>query len=227
LYPPREEYTYSARLLWVDGRPEGDPVYVPALRRLGLEVRLSSTGREALALIKSYQPDIVVINAGGMRSNGQRLVSSLARTLAKVPVVLIAPDGQTIPPASEAKVILHPPFTVRKLINRLIALLPGRGREILQVGPIVLDLDRLKVTCGGRETTLTPRVAGLLKLFMEHPGEVLERERLIKKIWKTDYVGDTRTLDTHISWLRRAIETDPRRPKRLITLRRVGYRLDV
>jgi DNA-binding response OmpR family regulator len=62
---------------------------------------------------------------------------------------------------------------------------------------------------------------------MESPGEVVEREELFKKVWETDYTGDTRTLDVHISWLRKAIEPDPTQPKFLRTIRGVGYRLDV
>ena len=62
---------------------------------------------------------------------------------------------------------------------------------------------------------------------MEHHGEVVEREQLFKEVWETDYTGDTRTLDVHISWLRRAIELDPLKPKFLKTIRGVGYRLDV
>ena len=62
---------------------------------------------------------------------------------------------------------------------------------------------------------------------MEHPGEMLERERLFREVWKTEYTGDTRTLDVHISWLRQAIEVDPRKPHFLKTIRGVGYRLDI
>jgi DNA-binding response OmpR family regulator len=62
---------------------------------------------------------------------------------------------------------------------------------------------------------------------MEHPNEVLEREDIFRKIWSTEYTGDTRTLDVHISWIRQAIEENPRKPRYLITIRSVGYRLDI
>jgi DNA-binding response OmpR family regulator len=64
-------------------------------------------------------------------------------------------------------------------------------------------------------------------MLMENTGEVLERKNLFRRVWKTEYTGDTRTLDVHISWLRRAIEHDPRRPRFLKTIRGVGYRLDI
>ena len=79
----------------------------------------------------------------------------------------------------------------------------------------------------GRSTKLTPRLVTLLQILMEHHGEVVERESLFKRVWETNYTGDTRTLDVHISWLRRAIELDPLHPKFLKTIRGVGYRLDL
>ena len=75
--------------------------------------------------------------------------------------------------------------------------------------------------------TWTARLMDLLNMLLDHRGEVVEREKLFTKVWKTTYVGDTRTLDVHISWLRDAIEKDPRKPDLLKTIRGVGYRLDV
>jgi DNA-binding response OmpR family regulator len=95
------------------------------------------------------------------------------------------------------------------------------------VGPIRLDLEKRRVRCLGKSTKLTPRLVVLLNLLMEKHGEVVEREPLFKKAWETNYTGDTRTLDVHISWLRRAIELDPENPKFLKTIRGVGYRLDI
>jgi DNA-binding response OmpR family regulator len=83
------------------------------------------------------------------------------------------------------------------------------------------------VRCQGRETHLTPRLVELLQILMQHPGEVIERDGLFRQVWKTEYTRDTRTLDVHISWLRRVLEADPRRPRFLKTIRGVGYRLDV
>jgi DNA-binding response OmpR family regulator len=116
---------------------------------------------------------------------------------------------------------------VQKLSNRIKPLLPGDGNNVIQVGSIHLDIERRRVRCLGKNAKLTPRLVALLEILMEHHGEVVEREQLFKKVWETDYTGDTRTLDVHISWLRRAIELDPLKPKFLKTIRGVGYRLDV
>jgi len=94
------------------------------------------------------------------------------------------------------------------------------------VGLIRLDTERRRVRCQGREARLTPRLAQLLQILMEHPGAVVERAQLFRQVWKTEYTEDTRTLDVHISWLREALEEDPRHPQFLKTIRGVGYRLD-
>ena len=81
------------------------------------------------------------------------------------------------------------------------------------------------VTYNGREKHLTPRLSKLLKLLMTNVGKVQLREELFKEVWETDYTGDTRTLDVHISWLRQALEEDPRHPNLIVTARGVGYKL--
>jgi DNA-binding response OmpR family regulator len=123
-------------------------------------------------------------------------------------------------------VILELPFTSRKLLNRIAPLLPGDGKNIIHVGFIRLDLELKRVRCKGREARLTPRLTHLLRVMMQHAGEAVERQKLFSEVWETQYTGDTRTLDVHISWLREAIEADPRHPQFLKTIRGVGYRLD-
>lgn len=123
--------------------------------------------------------------------------------------------------------VLALPFTAQKLVNRVKALMPGDGNNLISVGPIRLDIEHRRVRSLGKNTKLTPRLITLLHILMDKHGEVVERESLFKKVWETNYTGDTRTLDVHISWLRRAIELDPDNPKFLKTIRGVGYRLDV
>jgi DNA-binding response OmpR family regulator len=124
-------------------------------------------------------------------------------------------------------VILSLPFTLQKLMNRIRPLLPAEQKDLLQVGGLQLDPIQRWVRIGGRQTSLTPRLVTLLKILMEHPGEVIEREYLFRTVWDTAYTEDTRTLDVHVSWLRRAIEEDPRNPQHIKTIRGVGYRLDM
>lgn len=89
---------------------------------------------------------------------------------------------------------------------------------------LTLDLERNQVSKGDEVQKLTPMECRLLKVFMSHPNKVLTRKFLMKEIWETDYLGDTRTLDVHIRWLRKKIEDDPNNPNHLKTVYRVGYR---
>jgi DNA-binding response OmpR family regulator len=88
-------------------------------------------------------------------------------------------------------------------------------------------VEHRRVKCLSKSSKITPRLIALLRILLDHHGEVVEREALFKRVWDTNYTGDTRTLDVHISWLRRAIEIDPENPRFLKTIRGVGYRLDV
>mgnify|MGYP000613302397 CR=1 FL=1 len=100
---------------------------------------------------------------------------------------------------------------------------PGR---VLRVGNVALDLESRELNVNGVVSVLTPKQCKLLGVFMTSPGEVLTRKHLIKQVWETDYVGDTRTLDVHVRWLREKIEEDPARPTRIVTVRGAGYRFE-
>ncbi len=218
----------KVRILWVEGKRAESPPFVPSLRKKGYVIELVSTGSEAVSRLLEFDPDLVVVNAASMRTTGKRICRSLREKSNGVPVVIISdPERTSSTDDPCANVVLALPFTTRKLLNRILPLLPGDMEPILHVGPIRLFPDRKLVRCQGREATLTPRLAHLLRLFMEHPGEALEREKLFKEVWNTEYTVDTRTLDVHISWLRQAIEEDPRKPRFLKTMRGLGYRLDV
>ncbi len=217
----------KARILWVEGKRADSPSFIPSLRKKDYLIETVPNGSTALQKLQEIDPDLVVVNAASLRSNGKRICRSLRDQWNGLPIILITSPDQ---PASEdacANTVLTLPFTARKLINRIQPLLPGNEQQMLHVGHIRLDLERRQVRCQGKEARLTPRLTRLLQILMQHPGEVMEREKLFREIWKTEYTGDTRTLDVHISWLRQAIEANPRSPKFLKTIRRVGYRLDV
>jgi DNA-binding response OmpR family regulator len=217
----------KAVLLWIDGRPAESASLIAAIRKKGYRIETVPTGSEAVARLPELDPDLVVVNAAFMRSSGTRICNTLRKTYSKLPIVVIVSNSSAIPKDNSANAVLPMPFTPRKLLNRIVPLLPGDGRHLLHVGPIRLDWEHKRVNCQGREARLTPRLTRLLKIFMEHPREVFERGALFREVWETGYTGDTRTLDVHISWLRQAIEKDPRNPVYLKTIRGVGYRLDV
>jgi DNA-binding response OmpR family regulator len=201
------------------------------LRERGYDVEVTSTGKAAVERLSDADADkpihLVVINAASLRTSGKYICQNLRKCRENLPIIIISSPDQPKNTDDCANVVLNLPFTYRKIINRIVRLLPSDGKSIFKVGPIQMDLEQNRVACEGREARLTPRQAQLLQMLMNHHGEVVERERLFKQVWNTDYTGDTRTLDVHISWLRQAIEKDPRNPQFLKTIRGVGYRLDV
>lgn len=217
----------SAKILVIERRAKGVPVFAAGLEKHGFDVVAVETGSAALARLLELAPDLVVVHAASMRTSGKRICQLLRRADNDLPILLITAPDAVVSKDHAASMALALPFTIRKLTNRIHRLLPGAGDRLLHAGPIRLDMDTRRVQCLGRETRLTPRLSRLLQVFMRHPNEVLERDWLFSQVWETDYTGDTRTLDVHISWLRRAIEPDPRRPRFIKTLRGVGYRLDV
>ena len=217
----------KARILWIEGKRVDNPTFVPALRKKDYTIEVVPTGSAALARLGELDPDLVVVNAASLRTSGKRICRELRAQVNGLPIVVITNPNQPLLNEQCASVVLALPFTARKLLNRIQPLLPGDGQHLLHVGHIRLDAERRRVRCQGREARLTPRLARLLRVLMEHPGVVIEREQIFREVWSTEYTEDTRTLDVHISWLREAIEEDPRSPQFLKTIRGVGYRLDV
>jgi DNA-binding response OmpR family regulator len=215
-------------ILWIEGRWSGNPEFVSLLRKKGFFIETTSTGKKALEMAAENDYAILVVNAASMRTSGARICKSIYEQHPNLPIILIcSPDRVAEGVDQYVGYILVLDFTTRKLVNRIMKLLPGDKEKMVQVGPIIVDSDRNLIHCNGQKTTLTPRLMALLDAFLDKPGKVIPREKLFKDVWKTEYTGDTRTLDVHISWLRQAIEIDPRDPKLLVTIRGVGYKLAV
>ena len=213
-------------LLVIEGRHAEIPSFAADLQKKGFDVVSAQNGSEAVSKLKQTNPSLVVVNAPSLRSTGIRICLSIRKKDSKVPIILIV-ENEKLVDKELADSVLSLPFTVQKLVNRIKALMPGDGDNMVSIGPIRLDVENRRVRSLGKNTKLTPRLITLLQILMDKHGEVVEREALFKKVWETNYTGDTRTLDVHISWLRRAIELDPDNPKFLQTIRGVGYRLDV
>jgi DNA-binding response OmpR family regulator len=216
-----------ATILIIESRHADVPVFAAALEKKGYHVETGQSGSEGLKQLDTVDPDIIILNAASLRSSGVRTCQTIKSRFEKLPLILILDHNAKKVEKETADVILRLPFTVQKLANRIKPLLPGDGNNLLHAGPIRLDTEHRRVRSLGKNARLTPRLVLLLQVLIEHRGEVVEREDLFKRVWDTDYTGDTRTLDVHISWLRKAIELDPDHPRLLKTIRGVGYRLDV
>ena len=162
-----------------------------------------------------------------MRTSGRRICQSIRQQFSGLPITLVLATKMPEQDKFEADVVLVQPFTLQKLLNRIRPLLPVEPRDVVTVGPLQLDLEQRMARLDNRQARLTPRLVVLLRTLMEHPGEVIERKALFSQVWDTNYTEDTRTLDVHMSWLREALEDDPRHPVYIKTVRGVGYRLDL
>jgi DNA-binding response OmpR family regulator len=217
----------DSTLLLIEGKHADHPAFTPALRKKGYIVEAVTSGSAAFARLNDgFAPELVVVNAATLRTSGKRICQSLHELTADLPILLILDEEHEVEKV-DADSVLTLPFTAQKLVNRIRHLLPGDGKDSINAGPIHLDIGKLMVRCQGKQTRLTPRLVFLLKALIERRGEVIERNKLFSKVWETNYTDDTRTLDVHVSWLRQAIETNPKKPKLLRTVRGVGYRLDV
>ncbi len=217
----------TASVLLIESGRASAPSYASALEKKGYSVTIKHGVETAVEAARQRLPDVVILDAASMQTSGTRMCRTTRGKLDGVPIILVAPEGAATDPGNGANITLTQPFTVRKLLNRVARLLPGDERFALQVGPIQLNLAQRKLRCLGRETRLTPKGAKLLEILMQNPGRLMTRKVLIRQVWQTDYTGDTRTLDVHMSWLRSAIEPEPKRPKYLKTIRGMGYRLDI
>jgi DNA-binding response OmpR family regulator len=217
----------KAKILWIEGKRAESPSFVPNLRKKEYQVEIVTTGNAAMMLIEKFDPDIAVVNAASLRTNGKRICRSIRDRANGLPIILIANEDKGPYGDTCATMVLTLPFTVRKLVNRINSLIPTEEDHLFRKGNIRLDIEQKRVYCQGKDAKLTPRLTQLLKILMEHSGEVVEREQLFREVWNTHYTVDTRTLDVHISWLRHAFEKNPKNPQYLKTIRKVGYRLDV
>ena len=217
----------NASVLIIEGKKADRPSFASQLQKKGFAVTVVANGSEALKRLDEAGPDIMVVNAASLGSTGVRICQSLREKQDEhLPIILIL-EADKVVDKSAADAVINLPFTVQKLVNRIKPLLPGDGANVIHAGPIRLDTEHRRVKCLGKNSRLTPRLTALLQILLQHRGEVIEREELFRQVWETNYTGDTRTLDVHISWLRRAIEMEPDHPRFLHTVRGVGYRLDV
>ena len=217
----------TASILLVEKAESPIDWILQSLERKKYEVAQARGEQEAVQRAASETPDLIILNATSPRIDGRKTCQALYENVAEIPIILILAEAKKDEEVMGATFILTPPFTSRKLFNRIRSILKSDEGKTLQAGGITLSLGTRRVNNGSKERRLTPKELELLKVFMRSPGRVLSRKFLMKKIWKTDFMGDTRTLDVHIRWLREKIEENPSSPVYLRTVRSVGYRFDI
>ncbi len=216
----------ATKILLIEGQRSSLESLLPILQSHGT-IEVAHTGTAAFRAIEQEMPQLVLFDASTMRSSGVRNCQRLRQRLPDTPFIHVR-DDQNDPPDLDLEVFLQRPFTPRKLHNRIRALLPAdeTAEQVVRLGHLTLFLGKRSIRVGEQgEQMVTPKVAQLLEQFLRHPNEILSRRDLMESVWQTSYIGDTRTLDVHVRWIREIIETEPNHPTLLATVRGVGYML--
>lgn len=216
-----------------------------ALRNEGYQVVTADTGRNALDILQDFDlqqdtPDVaslclVILDIMLPGINGLDLCRWMRRQGATIPVLMLSAKGTEADRVVGLEVgaddYLTKPFGMRELIARCRALLrrqrlnvPEAGNAVLRCRGICLYPQECRVTVDETEVNLSPKEFRILELFLSYPRRVWPREQILEKIWGPDFIGDSKTVDVHIRWLREKIEQDPSNPDYLVTVRGFGYR---
>jgi two-component system, OmpR family, response regulator RegX3 len=224
---------------------EDEPSFIEALEiglsREGFLVTVARDGAEALDVFDSVDPDLVLLDVMLPKLSGIDVCREL-RSRSNVPIIMVTAKGSEIDTVVGLEVgaddYVTKPYRMRELVARMRAVLrrrpsddteitdPDVEPESLRVGDVLLDQERHEVTVRGENVQLPLKEFELLSLLLRNAGRVLTRDTLIDRVWGSDYVGDTKTLDVHIKRLRSKVEIDPAHPERIITIRGLGYKYD-
>lgn len=207
------------------------------LSREGFRVQVARDGAEALDVFDAVAPDLVLLDVMLPKVSGLDVCRQL-RKKSQVPIIMVTAKGAEIDTVVGLEVgaddYVTKPYRLRELVARMRAVLrrspPGHeaagGEGVLEVGDVRLDPQRHEVVIRGEKVQLPLKEFELLELLLAHAGRVVSRDTLIDRVWGTDYVGDTKTLDVHVKRLRAKVEDDPSTPTRIVTIRGLGYKYD-
>ena len=208
------------------------------LKREGFDVAVAVDGAEALDRYDSVQPDLVLLDVMLPKVSGVDVCRQL-RKRTQVPIIMVTAKSAEIDTVVGLEVgaddYVAKPYRLRELIARIRAVLrradssasaPIMAPGMLKVGDVQLDPEEHCASVNGVELSLPLKEFELLHLLLANAGRVLPRETLIDRVWGSDYVGDTKTLDVHVKRLRSKIEPDPAVPTRIVTIRGLGYKYE-
>ncbi len=207
------------------------------LQKDGYNVVTATDGAQALEMARSEKPELIVLDVMLPELDGLEVCRILRKDMT-VPILMLTAKGEEIDKIVGLEIgaddYMTKPFSMRELLARVRAMLrrakiagikPPEEAKV-NIGNLEIDTPRRRATLGCINLDLTQKEFDLLAFMTRNRGLVLSREQLLEKVWGYDYVGGTRTVDVHIRWLREKIETNPAKPKRLITVRGVGYKLE-
>jgi DNA-binding response OmpR family regulator len=204
---------------------------VRALQREGYEVDAFADGSEATAASVAGDHDLVIIDVGLPGTDGLEMCRQLRGARPAVPILfLTAQDGELDVVNgldSGGDDYITKPFRIAELLARIRAhLRRAEGPKVLEGGDVRVDLGSHRAWHGDEELELARKEFDLLALLVGHPGEVVARERIMAEVWDENWFGSTKTLDMHVSWLRRKLGDDATDPRHIVTVRGVGLRFE-
>lgn len=230
-----------AKVLVVDDEPSLVSTIGYNLRREGHEVVTAADGARAVEVARREQPDLVVLDLMLPKMDGLEVCRQIRQSpithLRNVPILMLTAKADEVDKVVGLEVgaddYVTKPFSMRELLARVKAMLRRTSMDAdepavaapVSLGPIEIDPGQRRVTRKGKDIALKPKEFELLTFLARHPGQVFSREQLLDKVWGYGYVGDNRTVDVHVRWLREKIERNPGKPVLLETVRGVGYRV--
>ena len=230
------------KILVVEDEPALLETLAYNLNAAGYVVETAADGRTGLETALRIKPDLIVLDVMLPEKDGFEVARSVRRELNTAIIMLTARSDEidrVVGLEVGADDYLTKPFSMRELLARVRAMLrrtqllreesahtqePGHRR--LELGDMVIDVTRREVTRLGVPLVLKPKEYELLLFLAEHKGRMLSREFILERVWGWDFVGESRTVDVHVRWLRQKIELDPSAPTRIVTVRGGGYRFE-
>ena len=169
---------------------------------------------------------LIIVDAASMYTTGERICRDLK---ARFPASMMIHIRANQPAGGDqvAEITLKSPLTARHLTGVVSRILSNNPLDTVSCGPFLMNRTTRILQAHGKQVQLNPKLAALIEFFLLHPNEILPRARIMQTVWKTDYLGDTRTLNVHIRHARRVLEQNPQDPKHLKTIRGTGYRLEI
>lgn len=228
--------TTTSTVLLVEDEEAFIDALTVGLRREGFVVETARDGAEALDRFDDIRPDLVLLDVMLPTVSGIDVCRELRRRT-DVPIIMVTAKAAEIDTVVGLEVgaddYVTKPYRLRELVARMRAVLRRRqasgdvvaeAHEVIRLDGIELDTDSHEVRVNDQVVNLPLKEFELLSLLMENAGRVLPRTTLIDRVWGSDYVGDTKTLDVHVKRLRSKIEDDPSKPERIVTIRGLGYK---
>ena len=223
------------RILIVEDEESYSEPLAYMLKKEGYEAVVAATGPEGIDTFERGGADLVLLDVMLPGMSGVDVCREL-RSRSSVPIIMLTAKDSEIDKVVGLEMgaddYVTKPYSGRELLARIKAVLRRRGEveagesDELVVGPVAMDVERHVVTVGGKGVAMPLKEFELLEMLMRNEGRVLTRMQLIDRVWGSDYVGDTKTLDVHIKRLRAKIEPDPGSPQHILTVRGLGYKLE-